>query len=138
MPSMIMGEKLEVSKDMDTETRRVPLGVGAAICPYVAPEFFDSSCDIVLTCYHRGSFNFPAMIPLWSIPMAIATGNSLILKPSERDPGAAMIIAELAEKAGMFAPHCSPWLPSRTKVFSINYRSAQRSSINPTWNSTRC
>ena len=41
------------------------------------------------------------MIPLWSIPMAIATGNSLILKPSERDPGAAMIIAELAEKAGL-------------------------------------
>lgn len=33
MPSLIMGEKLEVSKDMDTETRRVPLGVGAAICP---------------------------------------------------------------------------------------------------------
>ncbi|KAK4701187.1 hypothetical protein P7C70_g5053, partial [Phenoliferia sp. Uapishka_3] len=79
MPSLIMGEKLEVSKDMDTETRRVPLGVGAAICP----------------------FNFPAMIPLWSIPMAIATGNSLILKPSERDPGAAMIIAELAEMAGL-------------------------------------
>lgn len=41
------------------------------------------------------------MIPLWSIPMAIATGNSLILKPSERDPGAALIIAELAEKAGL-------------------------------------
>ncbi|KAI5474154.1 hypothetical protein MNV49_004136 [Pseudohyphozyma bogoriensis] len=79
MPSLLMGEKLEVSKDMDTETRRVPLGVGAAICP----------------------FNFPAMIPLWSLPMAIATGNSLILKPSERDPGAAMIIAELAEKAGL-------------------------------------
>ncbi|ORY79303.1 methylmalonate-semialdehyde dehydrogenase [Leucosporidium creatinivorum] len=78
MPSLIMGEKLEVSKDMDTETRRVPLGVTAAICP----------------------FNFPAMIPLWSIN-AIATGNSLILKPSERDPGAAMIIAELAEKAGL-------------------------------------
>lgn len=40
------------------------------------------------------------MIPLWSIPMAIASGNSLILKPSERVPGAAMIIAELAEQAG--------------------------------------
>lgn len=39
MPSIIMGEKLEVSKDMDTETRRVPLGVGAAICPYVSYRF---------------------------------------------------------------------------------------------------
>lgn len=45
--------------------------------------------------------DFPAMIPLWSIPIATATGNCLILKPSERDPGAAMILAELAEKAGM-------------------------------------
>jgi hypothetical protein len=41
-----------------------------------------------------------SMIPLWSIPMAIATGNTVILKPSERDPGAAMIIAELCERAG--------------------------------------
>jgi malonate-semialdehyde dehydrogenase (acetylating)/methylmalonate-semialdehyde dehydrogenase len=37
-------------------------------------------------------FNFPAMIPLWTIPMAVATGNTLILKPSERDPGAAMYV----------------------------------------------
>jgi malonate-semialdehyde dehydrogenase (acetylating)/methylmalonate-semialdehyde dehydrogenase len=44
--------------------------------------------------------DFPAMIPLWSIPIATATGNCLILKPSERDPGAAMILAELAQKAG--------------------------------------
>ncbi|KAM0788361.1 hypothetical protein ACM66B_001501 [Microbotryomycetes sp. NB124-2] len=78
VPSLLMGDKIEVSKDMDTQTRKVPLGVGAAICP----------------------FNFPAMIPLWSIN-AIAAGNSLILKPSERDPGAAMIIAELAERAGL-------------------------------------
>ena len=40
------------------------------------------------------------MIPLWSIPIATITGNTLILKPSERDPGAAMILAELAQKAG--------------------------------------
>ncbi|KZO89788.1 methylmalonate-semialdehyde dehydrogenase [Calocera viscosa TUFC12733] len=79
IPSLLMGDKLEVAKDMDTETRRVPLGVGAAICP----------------------FNFPAMIPLWSIAMAIATGNTLIVKPSERDPGATLIIAELAERAGL-------------------------------------
>lgn len=41
------------------------------------------------------------MIPLWSIPIATVTGNCLILKPSERDPGAAMILAELAQKAGL-------------------------------------
>ncbi|KFY65664.1 hypothetical protein V497_01328, partial [Pseudogymnoascus sp. VKM F-4516 (FW-969)] len=41
------------------------------------------------------------MIPLWSIPIATATGNCLILKPSERDPGAAMILAELAKQAGL-------------------------------------
>lgn len=45
-------------------------------------------------------FNFPAMIPLWNIPVALATGNTLILKPSERDPGASLMLAELALKAG--------------------------------------
>lgn len=75
----VMGDKLEVSKDMDTEVRRLPLGVCASIAP----------------------FNFPAMIPLWSIPMAAVTGNTLVLKPSERDPGAAMIIAELCQRAGL-------------------------------------
>ena len=44
--------------------------------------------------------DFPAMIPLWTIPIATATGNTVVLKPSERDPGACMILAELAEKAG--------------------------------------
>lgn len=41
-----------------------------------------------------------SMIPLWTIPMAAVTGNTLILKPSERDPGAAMMIAELCQRAG--------------------------------------
>ncbi|CCF53941.1 hypothetical protein NDA14_002214 [Ustilago hordei] len=77
--STLMEERIEVSKDMDTYARREPLGVTAAIAP----------------------FNFPAMIPLWSIPMATVTGNTLILKPSERVPGASMIIAELCERAGM-------------------------------------
>ncbi|RQM06932.1 hypothetical protein DH86_00000070, partial [Scytalidium sp. 3C] len=79
VPLQMMGEVLEVAKDMETRSYREPLGVVAAICP----------------------FNFPAMIPLWSIPIATATGNCLILKPSERDPGAAMILAELAKKAGL-------------------------------------
>ncbi|KAH6610476.1 methylmalonate semialdehyde dehydrogenase [Trichoderma cornu-damae] len=77
-PELLKGEVLEVSKDMETRTYREPLGVTAAICP----------------------FNFPAMIPLWSIPIATVTGNTIIVKPSERDPGAAMILVELAEKAG--------------------------------------
>lgn len=77
-PELLKGELLEVAKDMETRTYREPLGVVAAICP----------------------FNFPAMIPLWCIPIATVTGNTLILKPSERDPGAAMILAELVQKAG--------------------------------------
>jgi len=76
---MLTGEVLEVAKDMETRSYREPLGIVAAICP----------------------FNFPAMIPLWSIPIATVTGNCLIIKPSERDPGAAMILAELAKEAGM-------------------------------------
>ena len=76
--SQLTGEFLEVSKDMETKMYREPLGVVAAICP----------------------FNFPAMIPLWSIPLSIVTGNTLILKPSERDPGAALILADLARQAG--------------------------------------
>ncbi|KAK1986402.1 methylmalonate-semialdehyde dehydrogenase [Colletotrichum cereale] len=77
-PELLKGEVLEVAKDMETRSYREPLGVVAAICP----------------------FNFPAMIPLWCIPIATVTGNTLILKPSERDPGAAMILAELVQKAG--------------------------------------
>ncbi|KAL7923984.1 methylmalonate semialdehyde dehydrogenase [Trichoderma austrokoningii] len=77
-PELLKGEVLEVAKDMETRSYREPLGVTASICP----------------------FNFPAMIPLWSIPIATITGNTIIIKPSERDPGAAMILVELAEKAG--------------------------------------
>ncbi|KAK5112524.1 hypothetical protein LTR62_004281 [Meristemomyces frigidus] len=76
--TQIQGEVLEVAKDMETRSYREPLGIVAAICP----------------------FNFPAMIPLWTIPVATITGNTCIIKPSERDPGATMILAELAEKAG--------------------------------------
>ncbi|KAL4989148.1 Aldehyde/histidinol dehydrogenase [Aspergillus falconensis] len=76
--TQITGEVLEVAKDMETRSYREPLGVVAAICP----------------------FNFPAMIPLWCIPIATITGNTLVMKPSERDPGAAMILAELAKEAG--------------------------------------
>ncbi|KAG2185934.1 hypothetical protein INT43_002372 [Umbelopsis isabellina] len=79
LTSMLMGEKLTVAKDMETYTFREPLGVTAGICP----------------------FNFPAMIPLWMFPLALATGNTMVLKPSERDPGASMMLAQLAAEAGV-------------------------------------
>ncbi|PWY89923.1 Methylmalonate-semialdehyde dehydrogenase [Aspergillus heteromorphus CBS 117.55] len=76
--TQLPGEVLEVAKDMETRSYQLPLGVVAAICP----------------------FNFPAMIPLWSLPLAVITGNCMILKPTERAPGAAMMIAELCKEAG--------------------------------------
>lgn len=77
--SLMLGEILPVSTDMDTYTIREPLGVVGGICP----------------------FNFPAMIPLWMFPLAIVTGNTFVIKPSERDPGAMMILAELANEVGI-------------------------------------
>lgn len=79
IPSLLMGEKLTVSKDMDTYSLREPLGIVGGVMP----------------------FNFPAMIPLWVFPLAIACGNTVILKPSEKDPGASMILADLAKQAGV-------------------------------------
>ncbi|KAK7104562.1 probable methylmalonate-semialdehyde/malonate-semialdehyde dehydrogenase [acylating], mitochondrial [Littorina saxatilis] len=79
IPSLQLGETLYgIAKDMDTMTYRMPLGVVAGITP----------------------FNFPAMIPLWMFPMALVCGNTSILKPSERDPGATMILMELLREAG--------------------------------------
>ena len=68
-----------VSRDVDTFSIRQPLGVVAGITP----------------------FNFPAMVPMWMFPVAIATGNAFILKPSERDPSASLLLAELFESAGL-------------------------------------
>ncbi|CAI4232193.1 unnamed protein product [Auanema sp. JU1783] len=80
VPSLMMGETLpNVSRDMDTFSWRVPLGVTAGICP----------------------FNFPAMVPLWMFPIALATGNTMVVKPSEQDPGATMMLVELAKEAGV-------------------------------------
>jgi len=69
----------QVATDVDCYTVRQPLGVCAGICP----------------------FNFPAMIPLWMFPVAITTGNTFILKPSERVPMTATRIVELAKEAGV-------------------------------------
>ncbi|MFG2126527.1 CoA-acylating methylmalonate-semialdehyde dehydrogenase [Streptomyces sp. NPDC048751] len=69
----------QVSRGVDVHNFRQPLGVVAGITP----------------------FNFPAMVPLWMHPVAIATGNTFILKPSERDPSAAIFVAELYKRAGL-------------------------------------
>lgn len=80
MPTLTMGETVEqIANGIDSHTVRVPLGVVAGICP----------------------FNFPAMIPLWMMPIAIAAGNTFVLKPSERTPVSATRIAELFVEAGL-------------------------------------
>lgn len=79
IPSLVMGETVEnVATAIDTYSYTQPLGVCAGITP----------------------FNFPAMIPLWMFPLAIACGNTFILKPSEQDPMTPMRLAELFLEAG--------------------------------------
>ncbi|MGJ8634006.1 MAG: CoA-acylating methylmalonate-semialdehyde dehydrogenase [Luteolibacter sp.] len=80
IPSLLMGEVLEnVARGIDCHTDRHPLGVVAGICP----------------------FNFPAMVPMWMWPLAIACGNTFVLKPSEKVPLTTQRIVEILEKAGL-------------------------------------
>jgi len=79
LPQLIAGEVLEVSRGVECRLERVPIGVVAAINP----------------------FNFPSMVPHWTIPNAIALGNSFIMKPSERVPLSSARIAELLKEAGL-------------------------------------
>ncbi|MGI8635215.1 MAG: aldehyde dehydrogenase family protein, partial [Segetibacter sp.] len=79
LPQLITGEVLEVSKGIECRTEHVPLGVVASIVP----------------------FNFPSMVPNWTIPNAIALGNCMILKPSEKVPISSGRIAELLKEAGL-------------------------------------
>jgi malonate-semialdehyde dehydrogenase (acetylating)/methylmalonate-semialdehyde dehydrogenase len=79
-PTLLFGETLEdVARNVDCETCLQPLGVCAGITP----------------------FNFPAMVPLWMFPIALACGNTFVLKPSEKVPLTALVLAELLEKAGL-------------------------------------
>jgi malonate-semialdehyde dehydrogenase (acetylating)/methylmalonate-semialdehyde dehydrogenase len=83
IPHLLKGETLEgVAAGLDVEMVRQPVGVVAAITP----------------------FNFPAMIPLWFLPYAVACGNAFILKPSERDPRPAARICELIDEGEIFPP----------------------------------
>lgn len=80
IPQLLKGDYTEqVSTGIDNWTTRQALGVVAGITP----------------------FNFPCMVPCWMFPVAIAAGNSFILKPSERDPSAALFMADLLKQAGL-------------------------------------
>jgi malonate-semialdehyde dehydrogenase (acetylating)/methylmalonate-semialdehyde dehydrogenase len=79
IPQLLKGEFTEgVSTGVNVHSIRQPLGVVAGITP----------------------FNFPAMVPLWMFPLAIACGNTFVLKPSEKDPSASLFLAELVAEAG--------------------------------------
>ncbi len=80
MPTLMMGDSLsDVAKDIDCHTMRVPVGVCVGITP----------------------FNFPAMVPMWMVPFAIACGNTFILKPSEKVPMTPNRTIELLHEAGL-------------------------------------
>jgi malonate-semialdehyde dehydrogenase (acetylating) / methylmalonate-semialdehyde dehydrogenase len=80
IPTLLKGDYSDqVSSGVDTFSFREPLGVCAGITP----------------------FNFPAMVPMWMFPVAIACGNTFVLKPSERDPSASLLIADLWRQAGL-------------------------------------
>jgi malonate-semialdehyde dehydrogenase (acetylating)/methylmalonate-semialdehyde dehydrogenase len=80
IPSLLMGETLEnLARGVDCETLHQPLGVCVGITP----------------------FNFPAMVPLWMFPVALACGNTFVLKPSEKVPLCAVLLTELLEQAGL-------------------------------------
>lgn len=80
IPQLLKGDYTEqVSTGIDNWTTRQPLGVVAGITP----------------------FNFPVMVPMWMFPIAIATGNTFILKPSPLDPSASLMLADLLKQAGL-------------------------------------
>ena len=80
MPTLMMGESVrDVARGVDNVSHRYPLGVVAAITP----------------------FNFPCMVPLWTVPVALGAGNAFVLKPSERTPLSAQRLGELLAEAGL-------------------------------------
>jgi malonate-semialdehyde dehydrogenase (acetylating)/methylmalonate-semialdehyde dehydrogenase len=80
IPHLLKGEVTEnVGTQVDSHSLRQPLGVVAGITP----------------------FNFPAMVPMWMFPVALACGNTFVLKPSERDPSASLLVADLLARAGL-------------------------------------
>ena len=80
IPHLLKGEYTEqFGAGIDSSSMRQPLGAVAGITP----------------------FNFPAMVPMWMFPIALACGNTFVLKPSERDPSASILLTEMLEEAGL-------------------------------------
>jgi malonate-semialdehyde dehydrogenase (acetylating)/methylmalonate-semialdehyde dehydrogenase len=80
IPNLLKGDHTpDVGRGIDSHSQRAPLGVVAGITP----------------------FNFPVMVPCWMAPIAIACGNAIVLKPSEKTPGATLLLASLAAEAGL-------------------------------------
>ena len=89
MPSLIMGSTLaNIATNVDSETSRHPVGVCVGITP----------------------FNFPFMVPLWMFPVAIACGNTFVLKPSERVPMTSNLLGEIADGSGLAARAYSAYI----------------------------
>eukprot|EP01013_Petalomonas_cantuscygni_P022862 TRINITY_DN44184_c0_g1_i1.p1 TRINITY_DN44184_c0_g1~~TRINITY_DN44184_c0_g1_i1.p1 ORF type:complete len:521 (-),score=152.34 TRINITY_DN44184_c0_g1_i1:485-2047(-) len=108
-PSLMMGEaQNNVARNMDIVSWRQPLGVCAGICP----------------------FNFPAMIPLWMFPPALALGNTYVMKPSEKVPGAMHVIMRLVKEAGIpdgvinivhGGKHCVDYICDEPRIRAISF-----------------
>ena len=80
IPHLVKGDhSLNVGRDVDSYSQMMPMGVCAGISP----------------------FNFPAMVPMWMFPVAIACGNTFVMKPSEKDPSTPLRLAELLKEAGL-------------------------------------
>lgn len=97
LQNLDQGGKMEVSRGVSCEYRRRPLGVVAGITP----------------------FNFPAMVPMWMIPIAITLGNAFLWKPSEKTPLTSMMIADAANEAGLPAGILTVVQGGKTTVESI-------------------
>jgi malonate-semialdehyde dehydrogenase (acetylating)/methylmalonate-semialdehyde dehydrogenase len=109
IPSLLSGESLEnLARGIDCETMRQPLGVCAGITP----------------------FNFPAMVPLWMYPVALACGNTFVIKPSEKVPLTAIRIVQLLEQSGLpkgvlnlvhGGPQCVDALLTHPKIKAVSF-----------------
>ena len=102
IPHLLKGEFTEqVGRGIDSWSVRQPLGVCAGITP----------------------FNFPAMVPMWMFPVALACGNSFVLKPSERDPSAALFMADLLKQY-----RGEPTLVARLRHYAIPPMSIEKAT----------
>ena len=95
-PHLLKGEhSMNVGRDVDSWSEYAPLGVVAGITP----------------------FNFPCMVPMWMFPVALACGNTFVLKPSELTPTSAIHLMRLLEEAGAILEEADPDLPDTRHIF---------------------